>query len=123
IELTELAWAILAAIGHEEKDGILTESGLPQVCDQTNVRAQASEIYRLLLKGTETHWLKGGTAGADRLIIVPHGILHAIPFGTLYDGSRYLVEHLPISQLPSSSVLPYLAVREGPAEPVTYFGF
>ncbi|MGB1251273.1 MAG: CHAT domain-containing protein [Candidatus Promineifilaceae bacterium] len=41
----------------------------------------------------------------QHVFIVPHGILHRVPFHALYDGKRYLVEHVTLSQLPSASVL------------------
>jgi CHAT domain-containing protein len=39
-----------------------------------------------------------------RLIIVPHGLLHYIPFHALFDGSRYLVDQFTISYSVSASV-------------------
>jgi CHAT domain-containing protein len=39
------------------------------------------------------------------LIIVPHHVLHYIPFGALYDGDKYLVDDYSISRAPSVSVL------------------
>lgn len=44
-----------------------------------------------------------------RLIIVPHGPLHYLPFAALGDGNgRMLVEEFTLSMLPSASVLPFL---------------
>jgi CHAT domain-containing protein len=40
-----------------------------------------------------------------QLIIVPHGVLHYLPFHALFDGNSYLVERFPISYLPGSSFL------------------
>ena len=42
-----------------------------------------------------------------RLIIVPHGPLHYLPFHALYDGSSYLLEGHEISYLPAASLLRY----------------
>jgi len=42
-----------------------------------------------------------------RLIIVPHGSLHFLPFHALHDGQRYLIEQFEVSYLPSASVLAY----------------
>ena len=42
----------------------------------------------------------------DRLIVIPHGPLHALPFHALYDGEHYLVERYEFSYLPSASLLP-----------------
>jgi CHAT domain-containing protein len=43
--------------------------------------------------------------GAGRLIIVPHGTLHALPFHALCDGRSHLCERFEISRAPSASVL------------------
>lgn len=43
------------------------------------------------------------------LIIVPHGVLHYLPFAALTDGVRYLGDQFVISTLPSASTLPLLA--------------
>ena len=43
------------------------------------------------------------------LIIVPHGVLHYLPFHALYDGSRHLVERHAVSYLPSASLLSHRA--------------
>jgi len=51
-----------------------------------------------------------------RLLIVPHGMLHALPFHALYDGQTYLLERYEISYLPSASVLPYSRQSEPTGE-------
>jgi CHAT domain-containing protein len=47
-------------------------------------------------------------AGCARLVIVPHGPLHRLPFHALHDGNRYLIEEQQVSYLPSASLLCYL---------------
>jgi tetratricopeptide (TPR) repeat protein len=42
---------------------------------------------------------------ARRLVFVPHGALHYLPFHALFDGQRYLVEHAECSYLPSAGLL------------------
>jgi CHAT domain-containing protein len=42
-----------------------------------------------------------------RLIIVPHGPLHYLPFHALYDGTSFLLEEHEISYLPAASLLRY----------------
>jgi CHAT domain-containing protein/Tfp pilus assembly protein PilF len=42
--------------------------------------------------------------GSRRLVIVPHDILHYVPFQALLDGDRYLVDSYSISYAPSASV-------------------
>ncbi len=41
--------------------------------------------------------------GDAELRIVPHRLLHQVPFGALYDGERYLIERRPVTVLPSPS--------------------
>lgn len=39
-----------------------------------------------------------------KLAVVPHGLLHQLPFHALFDGTRYLLERFEISYAPSASV-------------------
>lgn len=43
-----------------------------------------------------------------KLIIVPHGPLHYLPFAAISDGSQYLIDRFSIRMLPSASVLVFL---------------
>jgi len=45
-----------------------------------------------------------------RLVIVPYGALHFLPFHLLYDGSAHLIEHFEVVILPAAG----LAARPGP---------
>jgi CHAT domain-containing protein/Tfp pilus assembly protein PilF len=47
--------------------------------------------------------IRQSLAGQD-LIIIPHGILHHVPFHALYDGSRYLIDSFTVSYSPSASI-------------------
>jgi CHAT domain-containing protein len=53
------------------------------------------------------------------LVIVPHGILHYLPFHALYDGERYLIDDYTISYAPSASIYSLCHTRkvnrEGPS--------
>ena len=44
-------------------------------------------------------------SGYRRLIVVPHGSLHYLPFQALFDGQRYLVEQFELARLPVASLL------------------
>jgi CHAT domain-containing protein len=69
-----------------------------------DVQSQARALYRRLLEPArqEIH----GT----RVVIVPHGVLHYVPFGALRStNGHWLVQDLAVSTLPSASVLRYLA--------------
>jgi CHAT domain-containing protein len=46
-----------------------------------------------------------------KLIIVPHGSLHYLPFAALSDGNEYLIDRFSIRMLPSASVLSFLTER------------
>jgi CHAT domain-containing protein/Tfp pilus assembly protein PilF len=63
------------------------------------------DFYRSLLMPVE--------AGirTDRLIIVPHGALHKVPFAALNDGRQFMVDRYAISVVPSSSVIEYVVKK------------
>ncbi len=68
-----------------------------------NVQGQATALYRRLIEPALAD-IQG-----QRLVIVPHGVLHYLPFGALRSpGRRWLVQDFALSTLPSASVLRYL---------------
>jgi len=68
---------------------------------------------RNLLEATQNHLqelyaeligpLRDRIAG-EHLVIVPHGILHSLPFHALYDGGNYLLDRYSVSYAPSASI-------------------
>ncbi|MCP4350124.1 MAG: tetratricopeptide repeat protein [Desulfobacterales bacterium] len=44
----------------------------------------------------------------ESLIIVPHGVLHKVPFAALNDGKKYMADRYAISVVPSSAVIEYV---------------
>ena len=60
--------------------------------------AHLAELYTMLVAPIR-HRLQ-----ADHLVIVPHGLLHSVPFHALFDGARFLVDAFTISYAPSASV-------------------
>jgi CHAT domain-containing protein len=50
-------------------------------------------------------------AGARRLVVVPHRVLHYVPFGALFDGQAYAVEQREICTVPSAAVLQHCLSR------------
>ena len=44
------------------------------------------------------------STGITHLVIVPHGVLHALPFHALYDGESYLIDRFAISYAPSAGI-------------------
>jgi tetratricopeptide (TPR) repeat protein len=77
----------------------------------TNARGLLQVLYRALIQPLE-HQL----AGCERLIIIPFGPLHAVPFHALHDGERYLLERYEVSACPSSSILQLCAERHPPVD-------
>jgi tetratricopeptide (TPR) repeat protein len=68
----------------------------------TNVQGLLRRLHELLLAP-----LDGALAPYPRLIIVPHGPLHYLPFHALYDGESFLLDEHEISYLPAASLLRY----------------
>jgi CHAT domain-containing protein/Tfp pilus assembly protein PilF len=65
----------------------------------------ASELYQLIMAPFEKE------IKTKNLIIVPHGVLHKVPFSTLIDGRRYMMEKYAISILPAASVLEHVVKK------------
>jgi CHAT domain-containing protein len=57
------------------------------------------QLYSLLLEPIASR------LNHKNLIIIPHGLLHYVPFHALFDGRRYLLESQTISYAPSATVL------------------
>jgi CHAT domain-containing protein len=68
------------------------------------VDALGAELYAILL--APLHVRPG-----ERLLIVPHGALHYLPFQALRDGDGYLIEHHALAITPSAGVAVQLARR------------
>jgi CHAT domain-containing protein len=47
--------------------------------------------------------------------IVPHGVLHYVPFAALFDGQRYLMDKHTLFSLPSTSLFKYIKEKRKPA--------
>jgi CHAT domain-containing protein len=73
------------------------------------LRRAANEILLGLYK--EVFLPIEGMIETDRVIVVPHGPLHYMPFHALYDGITHLVDRYEISYAPSSSVLKLCRAR------------
>jgi len=69
---------------------------------------EAKNLYQLLIKPAEEY-----LSVAEHLIIIPHGVLHYLPFCALQDNrGNYLIEKLSLSQAPSSTVLGYCIEKQ-----------
>lgn len=66
--------------------------------------AHLSELYQQIFAPLEEDQWR-------RLIVIPHGPLHYVPFHALYDGGGYLIDRLEISYAPSAAVLKLCRAR------------
>jgi CHAT domain-containing protein/tetratricopeptide (TPR) repeat protein len=62
------------------------------------VRAAGQAVYDLLLAPLEP-----ALDGVTRLRVLPHRVLHDLPWGCLHDRQRWLIERMSVVQLPSLS--------------------
>jgi CHAT domain-containing protein len=65
-----------------------------------------------------TEYLPSASSGqgtTPHLAIVPHDVLHYLPFAALTDGQRYLMDDYVLTTLPSASVLPFIQENTGRA--------
>jgi CHAT domain-containing protein len=78
----------------------ITERNLPEFNHYSRT------LYRQLLASAAP------TIKTKKLIIVPHGSLHYLPFAALSNGNEYLIDRFSLRMLPSASVLIFLKERE-----------
>ncbi len=64
----------------------------------STTRAHLKELYDELIAPVRRH-IQG-----DHIIVVPHGLLHYLPFHAFYDGQGYLDQSFTVSYAPSSSI-------------------
>lgn len=57
------------------------------------------QLYNLLLEPISSRFTE------KNVIIIPHGLLHYVPFHALFDGTHYLLESHTISYAPSATIL------------------
>lgn len=51
-----------------------------------------------------------------RLVVIPHGLLHQIPFHALYDGAAYLLQQHEVTVAPSATVYALCQERQAPPD-------
>lgn len=66
----------------------------------------SQKLYQRLIKPIEY------LINAQKLIIVPHGVLHYLPFNALNSGTSYLIDKYSVSYLPSSIIMKFLKQRK-----------
>ncbi len=75
----------------------------PDTFGVETLQFQAQELYNLLLKPAETH-----LTGKSRIAVIPHGVLHYLPFEALMNNGKFLAEQdMRFFYLPSASVYKY----------------
>ncbi len=50
----------------------------------------------------------------EHLVVVPHGLLHHLPFHALHDGERYLADRFVVSYAPSATVFRLCSLKRAP---------
>lgn len=100
----------LAGVTHALAEGLTPEQKAGRLNSaNANARSLLQKLYRQLIAPLSAH-----LSGYQRLIIVPHGPLHYLPFHALYNSvsQRYLLEEWEeISYLPSGSLLHFCRQR------------
>ncbi len=81
-----------------------TEEGLTvKVFISRDYEKPLADLYEILIKPLEKELV-----GRKHLVVVPHGMLHYLPFQALRNQEgKYLIESYTVSYLPSASVLKY----------------
>ncbi len=82
----------------------------------TNAQGLTRKLYDVLLRPVESHIPFNG-----RLIVVPYGLLHTLPFHTLQSEAGYLVERCEVAYLPAAAMLS-LQERQRRATPLARDG-
>lgn len=89
---------------------------LPELTTRT--RQHLGRLYEQLLRPLENY------IGERRLVVVPHQVLHYVPFQALHNGSAYLIEEREVCCVPSAAVLRHcLATPRHRIEHATLLGF
>lgn len=80
---------------------------ISQIGSKEQFRQQSEELYKVLIQPALTH-IKG-----KELIIVPHDVLHYLPFQALLGpNGQYLIEKYPINYLSSASLMQFTQQRD-----------
>jgi CHAT domain-containing protein len=87
-------------------------AGAPTVGLADSARGLLQALHRALLGPVAAR-----LDGLARLIVVPFGLTHGVPFHALHDGRRHLLETVEVSAVPSSAVHRLCAQRAVPANP------
>lgn len=83
-------------------EGAAAATPLQRAALEPNARALLKRLYHLILAPI-AEW----ASEYQRLIVIPHGPLHHVPFAALHDGQGYLVERFELATAPSASSLSF----------------
>jgi len=92
LAVLELTLKGIGSLAPEYVEGVLTPAS----------REHLHWLYRALLAP-----LAAEISGYRKLIIVPHDVLHYLPFHALYDGQRYLIETHQVQYVPAATILAF----------------
>lgn len=67
---------------------------------EQSARRVLAELYQAIVAP-----LRHMLPETGRLALVPHGLLHRVPFQALFDGQQYLIDQYEISYAPSATIL------------------
>jgi len=96
---------ITYGVGEEYKK---ETSDMEREADRQKFSQEAQAFYETIFAPLEKD------IQTDKLIIVPHGVLHKIPFAALSDGRNYLIDKYALSVLPSAGVMEYVVKKRKP---------
>ncbi|HIP72012.1 MAG TPA: CHAT domain-containing protein, partial [Anaerolineae bacterium] len=82
---------------------------------EKSVRRVLNELYLELVAPLAAHLPVTAADTPAKLLVIPHGLLHQIPFHALYDGRAHLLEQFEISYAPSTTLFALCQQKARPA--------
>jgi filamentous hemagglutinin family protein len=79
----------------------------------------AQRLYELLIEPLEKDLVQ---AQIDTLVVVPQGILRAVPFAALHDGKQFLIEKWAMAMMSSLALTDYPATQKFKENIIPFFG-
>ena len=73
-----------------------------RLLNRKNFLSNVIEIYNILIKPIEE------LIQTKRLVIVPYGVLHKLPFPALHNGDEFMIDKYELCVVPSSSTFEYI---------------
>lgn len=96
-QVARLAEILSFQIGNMMLDAAYVDAKLDRL--RATAERSLQQLYRAVMAPLEEL-----LTGYDRLVIVPHGPLHGLPFHAFHDGTGYLAERFTIAYAPSAGV-------------------